>query len=713
MAQTKTSPSNRGDRSFILEGRILREQADPESDSMKLSVYAFDKAGTSLGSTALDEKGNYRMTMSLSQPADVVVFVGPSGDPQQIRHSSAHKKTFPAKSWEAQGADFQIRYDTLVPLDIWRPWWPQRICISGHVRKVSHHDGHTEICPVPFVKVEIFDVDREFCLWPLLRQRWPELLDRPVIRIPELLEEPRLPPKPFPGPDPAPDLVLNPAAAPFSLDRVGLNPQPLPPRTTGMLRTASMLRPGSDVSFNPQPDPPRTAISAFDTGRVGEARLLDSTIASRLDKLTLSSKIPPWLVFPHCFYSKAEVCETTTDCSGFFSCCFNWYPFHFRFGRLRYDARPDIIVKITQTINGVATVIYLDPYTSTRWNTSSAHIDLFLDNEDVRCGSHCTPQPVGAATFLTLVGLDEVYKVNQTSGKFGNLAFGGSLNNWAYGGSLLFSGVFGDALTQGAPKRYYRLSYKNGLANADPDDNTGFIPIDYPLTDTRVDKITFVSEVVTIGPQPPVNGVSGLYEIRNTGDYYWYNRDQLGWLTTEALGLADGLYTLRLEIFDELGVKLTSAAVDYRDGTDAPPGPLPPMTNRCDLVFLVDNTRPSLGLNVPGASGTCGVVPFSAVPGLTVDINVDQTNNRLYSWGLSWVKGITGGSGSLGGDTDGSGILPLPVAALIPATPMTTGLTGTCSFALTLGAWPLVRNGFGAIHHVSKTIAIAIEKCAP
>ncbi|MDP1864334.1 MAG: hypothetical protein Q8K52_10560 [Thiobacillus sp.] len=707
MAQSKTPPGNRNDSSFILEGRIQREQAELEPDSMALSVFAFDQAGTSLGSAPLDEKGNYRMQVRLTQPTDVVVLVGPSGDPQQIRHSSAHKSTLPAESWKGQGSQYQLRYDANLPLAILRPWWPQRICISGHVRKVSHHDGHTEICPVPFVKVEIFDVDREFCLWPILRKRWPELLDRPVIRIPELLEEPRFPPRPFPGPDPAPDLDLNAVAATSNLDRVSLNPQPLPPRMAGMSRV------GSEVSFNPQPDPPLRAISAFDVSRVGESRLMDNAIATRLDKLTLSSKIPPWLVFPHCFYSKAEVCETTTDCSGYFNCCFNWYPFHFRHGRLRFDGRPDIIVKLTQIINGVPTVIYLDPYTSTRWNTSHAHIDLFLDNETVRCGSHCNPQPEGAATFLTLVGLDEVYKINQTSGKFGNLAFGGTFNNWAYGGSLLVSGVFGDALTSGAPKRYYRLSYKSGLANADPNDNTGFIPIDYPLTDTRVNKITFDSEVVTIGPQPPVNGVSGLYEIRNTANYYWYKRDQLGWLTTEALGLADGLYTVRLEVFDETGTKLTSAAVDYRDGTDAPPGPLPPMVNRCDLVVLVDNKAPTLGLTVPGASGTCGVVPFSAIPGLSVDIQVNQPHGRLHSWGLSYVKGITGGSGNLGGNTQNSGIVPLPVAASIPATPMTAGLTGTCSFALTLNAWPLVRNGFGAINHVTRTIAIAIEKCSP
>jgi len=36
---------------------------------------------------------------------------------------------------------------------------------------------------------------------------------------------------------------------------------------------------------------------------------IDPAIASRIDKLTLTSKIPIWSIFPKCFYSKALVTE--------------------------------------------------------------------------------------------------------------------------------------------------------------------------------------------------------------------------------------------------------------------------------------------------------------------------------------------------------------------------------------------------------------------
>lgn len=676
--------------SFHIEGQIQREQPQCQAGELKLMAYVFDRAGVLLGSSALDDNGNYNVNVHLAKPADVLLMVGPADMPQQIRHSNAFQKSFSAKEWQAERMQYRLRFDTVLPLDVWLPWWPKRICISGHVRKIGHDGDITNICPVPFVKVEIFDVDRESCFWPPLRKWWEQLLDRPVIRIPDLLKEPTFPVRPFPVPDPIPDLN---------------------PESKESLRNASgMFIRLSETTINPQPEPPGISAVQSSPIRVGEARLLDNSIASRLERLTLTSKIAPWLIFPHCFYSKAEVCETTTDCNGYFSCCFKWWPFHFRHGRLRFDSRPDIIVKITQVIDGVPTVIYMDPYTSTRWNVNAAHIDLYLDNEEVQCGAGCTDTPEGTTTFFTLVGLDEVYKINQTNGKFSY----GALADWAYGGSLLICALFGDTLSSGVPKRYYRLSYKNGLADpADPNNNTGFIPIMYPLYDTRVNKTTMEAQQILIGPQPPLNGVSGLYEIRNRDDYYWYNPDKIGWWLTENVEADSGIYTLRLEVFNELGVKLTSAQVDYRDGTIAPPGTLDAMADRCDLVILVDNKRPDLALTVPGASGSCGVVPFNSVPGMTIDINVNQAHGRLQEWGLTWVKGITGGSGSLGSDSNNTGIAPLPLNLSIPAAPMTAGLTGTCAFSLTLGAWPLVRNGFGRIHYDHKTIAIAIEKCPP
>lgn len=680
---------------FLIEGQIQREQPQIQPGELKLMVYVFDKAGAPLGSADVDSKGNYGVPVRLARPADVELLVGPADMPEHIRQSSAYRKSFSAKDWKGEAAQFRLKFDTLLPVDVWRPWWPLRICVSGHVRKVAEHDGVTSICPVPFVKVEIFDVDREFCFWPLLR-RWGEvLLDRPVFRIPELLKEPPVFVKPFPGPDPVPDLNLSAVSnlhigSASRLQQVGLNPQPEPPASA--IKTATTLTETTSATLAP----------AFT--RVGEARLMDGGIASRLEKLTLTSKIAPWHIFPHCFYSKVEVCETTTDCNGYFNCCFKWWPFHFRYGRLRFDARPDIIVKVTQVIDGVPTVIYLDPYTSTRWNVTNAHIDLFLDDEKVVCGPGCSPQPEGTTVFFTRVGNDYVYDIDQAAGTY----HGGSYSNVAYGYGLYMQAVMGKGLTEAADPYYYRLSIAKGTgAGAGP-----FTPINASIADTRVSRLTHASESHTLGPQV-VNGQPALYEVRNTKDYYWYWPDLIGYWFTPADVPDEGLYTVRLEIFDKNGVKLNSTVVDYRDGTKAPPAVLPPMPDHCDLILQIDNVAPTITLNVPKAGSECGIVKFADVP-FVIKPGVTQANGRLHQWRLNYVKGLSSSETNMVSESSLAGLSPLPrplPGPDITSAPFTTGLTTTCAFSLIVDAWAHIRNGYGWVYYQRLVKPVAVEKC--
>jgi hypothetical protein len=699
-------------RSFRIEGQIRREQPEAQPGELKLMAYVFDKAGALLGSANLDNKGNYSVAVRLAKPADVEVIVGPADMPQQIRSSSAYRESFSAKDWKAEGEQFVLTFNTLLPLDIWRPWWPVRICVSGHVRKVSYDDG-VHICPVPYVKVEIFDVDREFCFWPYLRKWWKLLLDKPVIRIPELLKEPPIPLPPFPGPDPVPDLDLSPIPGLRTnrgisrLEQISINPQPEPPGSVARLSTNLVTK----AEVNPQPEPSSPVVSQQTFTRVGEAGLMDNSIASRLDKLTLTSKIAPWLFFPRCFYSKVEVCETATDCNGYFNCCFKWWPFHFRHGRLRFDSRPDIIIKVTQVIDGVSTVIYLDPYTSTRWNVTNAHINLYLDDEDVICGPGCDPEPrpEGKAVFFTRVGNDYVYDIDQVAGTY----HGGSYSNVAYGSStehdhLNIQAAFGKGLTEAAVPYYYRLSVGPGTgATAGP-----FKPITSNLSDTRVDKVTFNSESHTLGPNV-INGEPALYEVRNTKDYYWYWPDRIGsWYTLTDVP-DEGLYTVRLEIFDKNGVKLTATTVDYRDGTVAPPAILPPTgTDYCDLVLQIDNVAPTITLDVPKAGSECGVVKFTDIP-FDINTSVTQANGRLYWWRLNYVKGLSSSETYMDSEFSPTGLSPLPRNRTNSSAPFTDGLTTTCAFSLIVDAWSHIRNGYGWIYHRRLVKPVAVEKCPP
>lgn len=683
---------------FVVEGRVDFQQAEGDQPTTGIQVFAFDRLGVALGGAALDEKGQFKMALRLKEPTDLQIMAGPGNDADSVRQSANFTLPVSAKEWVQEGRGFLLRPQLFIPRPIWWPWRPLRLCISGHVRKIETLDGHTQTCPVPYVKVEIFDVDREACWWAPIRNWWDTLLDRPVVRIPDLLRPRFEPPLPFPGPDPAPTLRLQPRAG-LRGAQVGLNPQPLPPRETVLSRASASPSTLETLSSS--------ALSAsVTTGLVGEARLLDSALSSRLDRLTLTSKIAPWLIFPRCFYSRQLVCETFTDCNGYFQCCFNWWPIHLRNGRLRFDARPDVVVRVTQIINGVSTVIYLDPYTSTRWNTSSAHIDLYLDNEEVRCGQGCNPRPDGSPVFFTRIGNDEVYQIHQGSGLYADA----SVSQMAYGGHLNLYAVFGDALATGAPKRYYRLSYApQGSADS------AFKFIDADLRDTRVDKLTLTSADHFLGPQP-VNGTTTLYEVRNRDDFYWYNPDWIGAWWTPPVEEDTGTYVLRLEVFDENGVYLNTASgqVDYRDGTVVPPALLPAMTDHCDLVITLDNNAPVVNLNIPAVINECGVIPWSPTLTLNFNVAVSQENNRLHSWALHYTKGVNPANIHLDSDSSPTGALS-PVNQVVSGAPLLTGLMSTCAFALTLEAWVHVRNGYTLIRYPEqiKIVAIAIEKCAP
>ncbi|HNS56806.1 MAG TPA: hypothetical protein PKO34_07115, partial [Smithellaceae bacterium] len=118
-SEKKQPGGSRQENGFLIEGKISREQPECQPGELKLAAYVFDKAGSLLGSADIDEKGGYKVAVRLAQPADVDLFVGPADMPKQIRHSSAYKKTFSAREWKGEGAHYRLRFDALLPVDVW------------------------------------------------------------------------------------------------------------------------------------------------------------------------------------------------------------------------------------------------------------------------------------------------------------------------------------------------------------------------------------------------------------------------------------------------------------------------------------------------------------------------------------------------------------------------------------------------------------------
>jgi hypothetical protein len=704
MATKKPQPGKKMSRkkSFRIRGKIELTENLQIPPGVEPMAYAFDAHGQFLGSAKIDASGRFDVAASLSKPSDCQVLIGPAADPQKVRRSKAVCMKFSSAAWKKEGAGYRLPVVMAASPELLEPLIPTRVCVSGRVHKLHLEEDEIETCPIPFVKVEVYDVDREACLWPLIERRWPELADKLVFDLPELIEEPPFPPPPWPGPGP----IISKAGAkmrvsdPTAVAKV--SPQPEPPTCVAKL--------------GPQPEPPDlpTQIAtpravALPFARVGEVGLISHEMATRLDNLTLVGKVPPWGYFRHCFYSREIVCETITDENGYFRCCFDWWPSHFRRGRLRFDRRPDIIVKLTQVIDGVETVLYMDPYTSTRWDSTNAYIDLWLNNEEIQCGSgDAQERPAGAQAFFTRIGDTEVYRIDQSDGLLSYLP----LSNLAFGRNLSIHAQFGENISDGSPARYYRLSYAR---HGSPDDD--FVPITTPLIDTRVNKATNFSEQHSLGPQP-VNGVPALYEVRNFDEYLWYHPDRIGTWQTRPVESDTARYTLRLEVFDENGNKLDSAVIDYLDGTQEPDGILPPMEDRCDVLLRIDNKAPNLDLQIPSVINACGVIPWSDVPPLDFDINVAQENGRLRRWRLEYTKGISPAVTVLAGIISNNGT-PASVSDTITGGSLLDGLETTCAFALKLWAKAHITDGRitgdsvlpRTIYRRETIRAIAIERC--
>jgi hypothetical protein len=747
---------------FVLEGRAAFEEQERPPEGFSAVAYVFGAEGELLGQAPVDAQGNFAVPVRLRKPADVELVVGPEGDPREVREAVGFAERLGADRWVQEGERFRLRTELLVPKPIWWPWFPWTICITGHVRKV-HAGGPAK--PVPSAKVELFDVDREGCWWPYLIRWWDHIVDQPVVRLPELIEERPIIKWP-PPPDP-PDQIgqvsrfargslLPPALR--TLAASALNPQPeppgigdvaVPPAQLGVglegasISTAIRPRAASRSVAGPTLDLAttltRAALRQPDGESVGEIRDLPPEIAKRIANLTLTSLVPPWLIWPRCFYSQALVCETFTDCDGAFKCCFKWFPWHIRRGRLRFDSRPDIIVKVTQNIGGVETTIYLDPYTSTRWNVTNANIDLYLDNEQVLDGNGCgTPPPPGPQFWMERVGADEVYKINKNTGCY---EFGG-LTNVAYGDAplggvptygLALYATFGAALRDG--NHFYRLTYARETTPGVTPPDSAFLPVDHPQLPTTISEyrrpagaLGVVPTLYNLGPKNLPGVVGSVYEIRDLAHDWLYSDDEfIGIWRTFLAEPNTGTYVLRLEIFDGAGTRLTGAAVtavDNRgDGSGVPPT-LVSMGDRYDLIITVDNGLVSLALGIPAAINACGVVPWGSAPSLVFNVAVSQPNGRLQDWALTCTKGTAAtpvplGAGSSGSSTTGSpstvttSVSGNPLLHSEPITPSnpTGELQSTCAFALVLDAHAHIRNGFYFFYYRAPIQAIAIEHC--
>jgi hypothetical protein len=665
---------------FALEGSVRLEGEDQFPADLALSAYAFDDKGALLGQAPVTEGGTFKMELSPAYLSGLEVLIAPTLDAQEARRGYHFREFVNPETIARLEGNRRIELSPYIPGSIWHLFRPRTICVTGRIMKQPENK------PVPFVKVEIFDVDRRDCWWDLLRPHLPdfERFHPPVIDLSRLLKR-----RPFPIPP-------NPPDPPFSLGR-------------SPIAAARLASPGTLKGFDPQPDPPNLSMLAQTAAAsLSEEAISLVQIPDSIRDLTITSIHAPWLVFPGCFYRRELVCETTTDCDGYYTCCFRWYPFRYRHGRFSFDYRPDLIMRITQVIDGVETVVYADPYNSTRWNVSDyATINLSLDDPRVIPGDGCTPEPPDTPdVYYLTVGADWVSDISKTTGLYNSLSY----TNVPYGAGLEIFAEFGAPLRNSPTPFYYRLSYSL--------DGLNFTAITTPLSDVQHIPTSGGSSIgvsTYLGPQV-IGTTQALYQMRST--LPWNRPTHIGTWYTPA---TPGTYILRLEVFDSTGAKVPSSAaiLTYYDA-QVPLGTVKPVSiDQCDLIITVDNSPLDLEITTP-TTDPCGFIPWNRtttpVLSLTFGISVQHPNNRILDWSFNYVKGANPTEFNITGNASMGTPLPsVNTTTTVSSSPapggstMIQGLTSSCAYAVILRATPYVRNGYGFFGTVSETEALAID----
>ena len=131
----------------------------------------------------------------MKEPAAVEVIVGPAVEADIVREAEPPPSRFTAKDWtRSEAGGFRLSPQIVLPRPIWWPWRPIRVCVRGRVRK---NEGEPAAVPGSVRAGRGLRRRSRGMSVAAARPRLPDLLDRPILRLPELIK-----PGPIPEPDP-------------------------------------------------------------------------------------------------------------------------------------------------------------------------------------------------------------------------------------------------------------------------------------------------------------------------------------------------------------------------------------------------------------------------------------------------------------------------------------------------------------------------------
>ena len=515
--------------------------------------------------------------------------------------------------------------------------------------------------------------------------------------------------------------------------------------------------------FPPVPNPPDPP--PFETTRLFKGGALDEAALNAPRDLVALKSLPP---FEQAAYIEARpylrhltFCGTASKVGqgflqpdGSFQVCWRAFPFI-----PRPNCHIEVAYVVKQVIGGQTVTIY-DGLAANQWYDLDDTPTLnSYHPKAVGCGDGGDPRIPGAVIYLDAIGATDAYQLKTPASTGWNrvaapgfndgLVFPepsaavakGQVKNANWGGTLSLRFWFTEPCRD-AGVRYYRVGILPADANGAP--VSGATPTYLaPPNGGKWQKLVFGPGGLDVVSQPlgatpaDVGGKTDLYKIPYDGDLNhateeWRDNQYHAELPTNAH--ADGRWLLTLEVFDAAGNKLrpqgTPAVASEPASTESrfafkrweAPGTPDVFLDvpHAGLTHMLwwDN-RPGTGdiLGVKGGLSTIGACQFLSGPG-TTSLQVDFIAHHPVSMfqlnhGLTWYRGINGGSG------------PIPVAAPFDneGTPPATGASSngvsfasllgpetSCSFAMHLNMALKTWNGFGQIYpgSVREVAAFAI-----
>ena len=593
-------------KTFTISGNIKIRNAMPDKDKVVMNVFARIGRRT-IASCPVSKNGKFTLKFERKEklaPAMMDLVIAPPINEGRLARANTKLIPIPGKDWKVEGDNFSLEKEIELSEDLAICWLPRDIKICGVVCKdiVIEGSDETRCCPVPYAKVEIYDVDS---LLVKLESPYKNKIAKAAVKTP--------------------------------------------------------------------------VKSTMDIGKLAFAGIMKNEPASSDQESDLLSKA---IYYEHDFghieigkqyehfplYSKHLLGEAYTDQCGEFCLTFTWYP-----GCLFADVNPDLLFKVSQTFNDgtgpVTYTIYSEGYSDTRWDASDYYwVKLDVDKDVfVACNPDCHPLLDRRALFMG-VGDQEIYnhiEQGDDPSRACGFVYNGSFLKSPFGGTLDIKGAFGSKVEE-MGERWYRISYaKTTDCNSKPADSdlTAWTSIRDTLTDTKYywdgGEGMLHYESVALGPQSLAGHADvEFYQIRNTQDesghdLYWQNQNIIAqWTTAQLISgewqgkIDDGLYVLKIEVFDENG-KPASDVIIGDDGG-----------NFAHMFMQINNKRPVVDIKEVYNGGVlinmeCGSFEHSIGEEVKFLVDAYHPDNHLLYWYMSYQVGYGSNNGYIDKLSDG------------------------------------------------------------